>query len=291
LESGRKERLDQLVLERGFAATRAQAHALIRAGEVEVGGVRADKPGALFPRDADVRVRAKLPFVGRGGLKLAGALRAFGVEPRGLVVLDVGASTGGFTDALLQAGARKVYAVDVGYGQLAWPLRNDARVVCLERTDIRALPALPDVPDLAVVDVAFISLRLVLPAVHARLAPNGLCLALVKPQFEAGRAEVGKGGVVRSARVHRAVLEATAAWCLRNGWQVEGVVASAVAGGAGNREFFVRLRRQAATDRHAGATDELPASVAHMITAALGPEDGGDEEASNAGLPPGGLPR
>ncbi|MCE7938647.1 MAG: TlyA family RNA methyltransferase [Chloroflexi bacterium CFX6] len=239
--TARRERLDVLVAERHGIASRARAQALIRAGEVEVDGQIVDKPGHLVNRDARIDLRARPLYVSRGGLKLAHALDRFGIDPRGLACLDVGASTGGFTDVLVQRGARRVYAVDVGWGQLAWGLRGHPAVVVLERTDIRTVAALPEAVDLAVIDVAFISLRLVLPAVQRLLAPDGQVVALVKPQFEAGRASVGRGGVVRDPDVHRAVVHDTVAMSTRAGWRVLGVTASPITGADGNREFLLWL--------------------------------------------------
>jgi 23S rRNA (cytidine1920-2'-O)/16S rRNA (cytidine1409-2'-O)-methyltransferase len=241
-----RERLDVVLVQRGLADTRARAQALIRSGRVSVAGQREDKPGTLIPSDARVEVREPMPYVSRGGYKLAAALDAFGVDPRGLTCLDVGASTGGFTDVLLQRGARRVYAVDVGRGQLAWKLRADERVVSLERTDIRAVRSLPEPVDLAVADVAFISLRLVLPALEALLRPDGRLVALVKPQFEAGRAQVGRGGIVRDPAVHRQVLRDVAGWAAGQGWRLAGAARAAVEGASGNQEFLLFLGRPAA---------------------------------------------
>lgn len=240
-------RLDVLLVERGLFPTRARAQAAILAGAVRVDGRPARKAGERVPPDARVEVVADpLPYASRGGLKLAHALDAFGVDPAGRCCLDVGASTGGFTDVLLRRGARRVYAVDVGYGQLAWRLRQDRRVVVLERTNIRHLSpdALPDRPDLATVDVSFISLRLVLPKLAELLAPPGEVVALVKPQFEAGPAEVGKGGIVRDPAVHLRVLQAVAEAAGGSGFGVFGVLPSPIPGADGNREFFLWLRQE-----------------------------------------------
>ncbi len=236
-----KKRLDLLVVERGLAESREQARALILAGAVRVDSRPVDKPGQTFPTSVTISVERRLPFVSRAGLKLAHALRAFGVDVTGLVAVDVGASTGGFTDCLLQAGARKVYAVDVGYGQLDWRLRQDPRVVVMERTNIRYLEKLPERPDIATVDVSFISLRLVLPAVVRILKPGGRIIALIKPQFEAGRQQVGKGGVVRDPAVHRQVLESLAAWLREQGLALQGLAASPIKGPAGNVEFLALI--------------------------------------------------
>ncbi|MDP3937788.1 MAG: TlyA family RNA methyltransferase [Deltaproteobacteria bacterium] len=233
-----------MLVERGLAESREKARALILAGQVHAGGRRVDKPGILVPGDAELEVRGGLPFVGRGGVKLAGALDALRLDVRGALALDAGASTGGFCDCLLQRGARGVYAVDVGYGQLAWKIRSDPRVTVMDRTNLRHLrpEALPERPDLVTLDLAFISLRTVLPAVRQLLAPGGRVLALVKPQFEVGKGRVGKGGVVRDEGLQResvaAVLEAARALSFSEGGSVE----SPIRGEAGNREFFVLLQ-------------------------------------------------
>ena len=208
-----KQRLDLLLVQRGLVETREQARRLIMAGEVTVDGQVHDKPGQAVATTAELAVRAPLPYVSRGGLKLAAALDDFAMDVGGLVAVDVGASTGGFTDCLLQRGAAKVYAIDVGYGQLAWKLQTDPRVVVLDRTNVRYLEALPggELADLAVIDASFISLALVLPPSLRLLHPQGEVVALIKPQFEAGKDDVGKGGVVRDRRVHRRVLHETVA--------------------------------------------------------------------------------
>ena len=214
------------------------------AGDVLVGDRPVTKPGAEVPADAEVRLRtADSPYVSRGGEKLAGALDAFGLAVRGLVALDVGASTGGFTDCLLQRGARRVIALDVGYGQLAWKLRQDPRVVVIERTNARHLtPALlPEAPDLAVIDVSFISLATVLPAVAGVLAPRGAIIALVKPQFEVGRGRVGKGGVVRAPALRAEAVAGVRAVAERLGFTVRGEAESVLPGPKGNREVFLWL--------------------------------------------------
>ena len=241
----RKTRLDRLLVERGLAPSREQARRLIMAGEVQVSGRVVDKPGRLVPEDAPVEVRRQPRYVSRGGLKLEAALDRFGLDVSGKVAVDVGASTGGFTDCLLQRGAAKVYAVDVGYGQLAWKLRQDPRVIPLERTNIRYLEALPggELADLAVIDASFIGLRLVLPATLRLLKPDGQVIALVKPQFEAGRQDVGKGGVVRDPQVHRRVLEEVAALAQELGLTVAGLTVSPAPGPAGNVEFLIWLTR------------------------------------------------
>jgi len=239
-----KQRLDLLLVQHNLAESREQAQRLIMAGEVTVDGQPADKPGRLVPVAAALAVKAPLPYVSRGGVKLAAALDAFALDVTGRVAVDVGASTGGFTDCLLQRGAAQVYAVDVGYGQLAWKLRSDPRVVVLERTNVRHLPELPGgvLADLAVIDASFIGLALVLPATLRLLRPGGEVVALVKPQFEAGVDAVGKGGVVRDAKVHRRVLEEIVgvAHGLKQG--VAGLIASPLRGPAGNVEFLIWLR-------------------------------------------------
>ena len=232
-----KKRLDVVLVERGLAETRTQAQALVVAGRVP----GYDKPGTQVDEDAELSVDEGPRFVSRGGEKLAHALDVLGVDPAGLDALDVGASTGGFTDVLLQQGAARVIAVDVGYGQLALPLRNDPRVVVLERTNARGLLELPFAPQLVVCDVSFISVRKALPPALQLAAPGWQALVLVKPQFEAGRADVGKGGVVRDREIHRRVLRETADAALEWGGQTVGVVDSGLPGPKGNREFFLHL--------------------------------------------------
>ncbi len=213
------------------------------AGQVYVAHQKRTKAGEQVAVDAPIEVRAGLPYVGRGGLKLAHALDEFGVEVRDLAALDVGASTGGFTDVLLQRGARRVYAIDVGYGQLDYRLRQDPRVVVLERTHIRQLEALPDgaLADCGVVDVSFISLRLVLPAMQRLMQPGGWIIALIKPQFEAGPQDVGKGGVVRDPEVHRRVLAEVLDSAQSLGLAVRGLTRSPITGASGNVEFLAWL--------------------------------------------------
>jgi 23S rRNA (cytidine1920-2'-O)/16S rRNA (cytidine1409-2'-O)-methyltransferase len=236
-----KKRLDVLLVERALVGSRQRAQALILAGDVQVNGSRVDKAGTLVVEDAEITLRAPLKYVGRGGMKLEGALDAFQVDPRGRTCADVGASTGGFTDCLLQRGAARIYAIDVGYGQIAWKLRNDPRVVVMDRVNVRYLEGLPEPVDLAVVDVSFISLTLVLPVVKRLLTPRGEIVALIKPQFEAGRERVGKGGIVRDARVHRAVIEKIARHAAENDLRVRGVCRSPIQGADGNAEFFIHL--------------------------------------------------
>lgn len=240
-----KVRLDQLMVQRGLAETRSKAQALLLAGSVRLNGQPAGKPGTMVDESADLELTAALPYASRGGFKLAHALDAFGLDPQGLVALDVGASTGGFTDVLLQRGATRVYAVDVGYGILDYRLRADPRVIALERTNIRHLEELPPAPtlaDCAVIDVSFISLKLVLPAVQRLIAPEAWVVALIKPQFEAGPGQVGKGGVVRDPATHRVVLREALAGAAELGLTPRGLVRSPITGPAGNVEFLAWLQ-------------------------------------------------
>jgi 23S rRNA (cytidine1920-2'-O)/16S rRNA (cytidine1409-2'-O)-methyltransferase len=237
----KKKRLDVLLVVRDLAETRQRAQALILAGNVRVNQQVVTRAGALVAEDAEITVRAPLPYVSRGGIKLAGALDAFGVNPRDKVCADVGASTGGFTDCLLQRGAARVYAIDVGYGQLAWKLRTDPRVVVMDRVNARYLDALPEPLDLVVIDVSFISLTHILPVAYKLLHAHGECIALIKPQFEAGRHQIGKGGVVHAAEVHRAVLEKIVQFVESHDWHVRGLCRSPITGTDGNVEFFIHL--------------------------------------------------
>lgn len=238
-------RLDTLLAERGLFSSRTRAAASVMAGEVRVGGhgERAQKPGQLVDREVPVAVDERPRFVSRGGVKLSNALESFALDPAGRLCLDVGASTGGFTDCLLQGGARHVVALDVAYGELAWGLRNDDRVTVLERCNARAIDAgaLAYEPDFAVIDVSFISLAKILPAVLACLAPSHDVLAMIKPQFEVGRGNVGKGGVVRDPDDRRAALVAVAAAARGLGASVLGFASSGLPGPKGNRESFVWL--------------------------------------------------
>ncbi len=239
-------RLDQLLVDRGLVETRSRARALVMEGRVFSGERRLDKPGMAVPPDLPLEVRAPRRWVSRGGDKLAHALEVFGLDPSGRIALDVGASTGGFTDVLLQHGARRVYAVDVGYGQLAWKLRQDPRVVVLERTNARALDRrlVPEPVDLVVCDASFISLAKVLPAPLALTAPGAELVALVKPQFEVGRGRVGKGGVVRDPALHaEACARARDFVDAQSGWRVLDIVPSPLLGPKGNREFLLHARR------------------------------------------------
>ena len=237
-----RRRLDQALVERGLATSRQRAQAMVRAGLVSVAGARAGHSDQMVSADQAIELSGTSPYVSRGGEKLAAALDAFGIDPRGRVCLDVGASTGGFTDVLLQRGAVTVIAVDVGYGQLAWRLRQDPRVILLERVNIRHLERLPAAADLAVIDVSFISLRMVLPQVRDLLAPPGEVIALVKPQFEVGKGQVGKGGVVRDPAQHRQVISELSRFAAQMGYAVRGEIESTLLGAKGNREFLLWLR-------------------------------------------------
>lgn len=239
-----KQRLDRLMVERGLTPSREKAQALIMAGQVVVGDHAADKAGQQVSTDAEIRIKGEvLPYVGRGGLKLRKALDEFGVDVSGLAALDVGASTGGFTDCLLQAGARKVFAVDVGYGQLAWKLRQDPQVISLEKTNIRYLAPdqLDEVPAVAVIDASFISLGKVLPAVVGLVRPGGRIIALIKPQFEVGRGDVGKGGIVRDPAAQEKAVAGVRQAATNLGIKVCGVCDSPILGADGNREFLILL--------------------------------------------------
>jgi 23S rRNA (cytidine1920-2'-O)/16S rRNA (cytidine1409-2'-O)-methyltransferase len=238
-----KVRLDTLLLRRGLAESLRSAQSLILAGQVVVEDQVMDKPGGQVRDDAQVEIRERPRYVSRGGFKLEHALARFLVDVADRIAADVGASTGGFTDCLLQHGARKVYAIDVGYGELAWSLRQDPRVEVLERTNIRHLGSLPEPIDLATVDVSFISLALVLPRVGDLLGPGGEIVALIKPQFEAAREKVEKGGVVRDPQVHRVVLETVVGGAVGLGLRVRGLTAAPLRGPAGNVEFFSYLSR------------------------------------------------
>lgn len=241
-----KERLDLALVRRGLAPSRERARALIMAGQVYLGDRLADKPGMLAPLDAEYRIAGDnggLKYASRGGLKLEKALQTFALNPDGLVALDIGASTGGFTDCLLQNGARRVYALDVGRGQLAWTLRNDPRVVVMEHTNMRHITSLPEPMQCAVIDVSFISLRLILPPLVPLLTPDAWVVALVKPQFEAGKAEVDRGsGVISDPAVHTRVVEELQIWIAeKTPFQVRGVTDSPIYGREGNREFLFYL--------------------------------------------------
>ena len=245
----RRQRADLLMVERELAPTRAKAQALILAGKLFTGEVRVDKPGQLLADDAALALRGEdHPWVSRGGLKLAHALAHFSIDPGGAVALDVGASTGGFTDVLLQRGAARVYAVDVGRGQLDWKLRNDPRVIVLERTNARHLTSaqVPEEIDLVVCDASFIGLGTVLPAALALTHPGARLIALIKPQFEVGKARVGKRGVVRDPALHAEVCARIERWLAETmGWHVLGIAESPILGPEGNREFLIAAEREA----------------------------------------------
>ncbi len=240
-----KKRLDVLLVEQGYADSRTKAQAIIMSGNVYVDGQKADKPGISYEESVSLEVRgAVCPYVSRGGLKLEKALRDFGVDPTGYVCSDSGASTGGFTDCLLQKGAKKVFAIDVGYGQLDWKIRSDPRVVVMERTNVRYVTPeqLGEALDLSVIDVSFISLRIVLPVVKTFLRPeSGQVVCLIKPQFEAGKEKVGKKGVVRDPQVHCEVLEDFVALTKETGFAILGLTFSPVKGPEGNIEFLAHL--------------------------------------------------
>jgi 23S rRNA (cytidine1920-2'-O)/16S rRNA (cytidine1409-2'-O)-methyltransferase len=241
-----KARVDQLLVDRGLAGTKAKAHALVLAGVVYSGEQRLDKPGRMVAADTDIEVRgAPHPWVSRGGIKLAHGLKHFGLAAAGKVCLDVGASTGGFTDVLLQGGAARVYAVDVGKGQLDWKLRNDARVVVREGVNARHLTSteVPERLDLIVCDASFIGFEVVLPAALALAKPTAALVALIKPQFEVGPERVGKGGVVRDPALHDEVTARIQTWLAAQGWRVLGVEPSPLLGPAGNREFLLGASR------------------------------------------------
>ena len=241
---GKRERLDKILVERRLVASREEGRGRILAGDVWVNDRPITKAGTLLDEGVAIRIKAALPYVSRGGSKLEKALREFAVEVCGKVVLDVGASTGGFTDCLLAHGASRVYAVDVGYGQLDWKLRNDPRVLVFERTNIRYLKLsdLPRAADLATIDVSFISLRLVLPQVKTLLHSGAPVVALIKPQFEVGKGKVGKGGVVRSREEHQRVIDEISSAAVGLGYQVARVTESPLLGPKGNKEFFIHLQ-------------------------------------------------
>ncbi len=243
--SEKRQRLDRLLVELGLAPNRQRASFMIKAGKILVNGLPAAKAGCLVSKNDRIeRKGADIRYVSRGGLKLEEALKAIEFSLRDRVCLDVGASTGGFTDCLLQHGAARVYAVDVGYGQLAWKLRQDPRVVAIERTNIRHMPpeTIPEPVDLVTIDVSFISLKIVVPAIRVFLKKDARIIALIKPQFEVGRHQVGKGGVVRDPALHARVVDDLSAFFTTLGLLYEGVCPSPILGPKGNREFFIFLR-------------------------------------------------
>lgn len=271
-------RADIRLVELGIAESREKARSLIMAGAVLHGTKRIDKPGATVPEDAQLTVKdGALPFVSRGGLKLNKALEKYNIALNDCVCLDVGASTGGFTDCMLQHGAQKVYAIDVGYGQLAWSLRSDPRVVAIERTNARNMePAwFTETPTFAGVDVSFISIRLILPGLYASLGKEARAVVLVKPQFEAGREKVGKNGVVREATTHEAVLLTSAQEAQRLGFMVERLDFSPITGPKGNIEFLMMLKKSAGNDIKDGTTDlaRMVGQVVREAHEALVPND------------------
>jgi len=237
-----KRRIDVLMVERGLAESRARAQALIMAGEVKVGGDTVNRAGMLVAEDAAIEVLEPDPYVSRGGIKLAHALDQFQLEVKDRVAADIGASTGGFTDCLLQRGAAKVYAVDVGYGQLDYRLRQDPRVAVMERTNARYPIALPEKVDIITIDLSFISARKVIPSVARLLNEDGYIVLLFKPQFEAERKEVGRGGLVKDPALHARVLGRFIAWLVQSSYRLKGLIASPILGASGNREFFILIK-------------------------------------------------
>ncbi|MBN1581261.1 MAG: TlyA family RNA methyltransferase [Anaerolineae bacterium] len=255
-----KTRIDTLLVERNLVSSRSKAQRLVMANQVTVNGQQVTKPGTRVDTDAEIAIVESLPYASRGGFKLEEALDAFRVDATGLVVADVGASTGGFTDCLLQRGARRVYAIDVGYGQLAWTLRQDPRVVVMERTNARYLESLPEPVDLATVDASFISLTLLLPRIAGWLKSEGTVIPLIKPQFEAGKDQVGKGGVIRDPKIHHQVLAHILTWAAENGLPPCGLVRSPLKGPSGNIEFLALLKK---------STSPLPWNHSEAIQAVL----------------------
>lgn len=258
----KKQRLDQLVFDLGFTESRERAKTTIMSGLVFVNGQRVDKPGTAVDPEAKIEVHGEaIPFVSRGGFKLDKALKVFPVDPAGKVCIDCGASTGGFTDVLLQHGARRVYSIDVGYGQLAWKLRTDERVINLERCNLRYISReqIPEELDLAVMDVSFISIRLILPAVKPLLKPDADYICLIKPQFEAGREEVGKKGVVRDRSVHERVIHEILSFASEIGFSVMGLDYSPIRGPEGNIEYICHLKN--------GVYPPIPVDVSAVVTA------------------------
>ncbi|MEZ4525892.1 MAG: TlyA family RNA methyltransferase [Desulfobacterales bacterium] len=244
MKTGKKQRLDQRLVEDGLVQSRERARAMIMAGRVLVDNQSVDKPGTGISPEAVIVLRGEdIPYASRGGLKLEAALRELPLSVKDLVCMDVGASTGGFTDCLLQHGAAKVFAVDVGYGQLAWKLRQDQRVISIERTNIRHMPAeaVPEPVDLITIDASFISLKIVVPAALRFLKPGGRILALIKPQFEVGKGKVGKGGVVRDSQLHQEVIRELRLFFEEIGLMDDGLVPSPVSGPKGNQEFVISL--------------------------------------------------
>ena len=241
-------RLDQALVQRGLFPSRHQAQTAIMAGEVRIDGRVAAKPSDSVQEQNEISVATRSRYVGRGGLKLEGAIEHFGIVCEGKTALDIGASTGGFTDCLLQKGVRKIFAVDVGHGQMAWKIRDDARVITLEKTNARHLSReeIPEPIEICVIDVSFISLTLILPNAFELLTPDGVVLALIKPQFELAREDVARGGIVRSAELHERAQQKIVAFAQTIGTRVVGLVPSSIAGTDGNQEFFICLRKPSA---------------------------------------------
>ncbi len=262
-----KKRLDILVTERGIAESREKAKAVIMAGEIYVNNQKADKAGQSYNEDVNIEFRGKkLKYVSRGGLKLEKAVKEFAIDLNGKTTMDIGASTGGFTDCMLQNGAEKVYSIDVGYGQLAWKLRNDSRVINLERTNMRNVTAeqVPDKIDFFSIDVSFISLKLLLPIAYKLLADDAEAVCLIKPQFEAGREKVGKKGVVRDPAVHIEVVDSIYNFCLNNGFSILGLDFSPVKGPEGNIEYLIYLKKSDEPQSFISFTPEELVEKSHL---------------------------
>lgn len=261
-----KKRLDVLVTERGITDSREKAKAVIMAGEIYVNNQKADKAGQSYEEDVNIEFRGKkLKYVSRGGLKLEKAIKEFDIDLKDKITMDIGASTGGFTDCMLQNGARKVYSIDVGYGQLAWKLRTDERVINLERTNMRNVTQeqVPDKIDFFSIDVSFISLKLLLPVAYELLADNAEAVCLIKPQFEAGRGKVGKKGVVRDPDVHIEVVETIYNFCLNNGYSVYGLDFSPIKGPEGNIEYLIYLKKSDSPESFINFTPEELVKKSH----------------------------
>ena len=273
-----KKRLDLLVVEQGIAETREKAKALIMAGTIYVDNQKADKPGAAYPATTLVELRGKtMPYVSRGGYKLEKAMKSFSLSLLGKTCMDIGASTGGFTDCMLQHGAKKVYAIDVGYGQLAWKLRMDERVINLERTNVRYITKeqVPDPVDFFSVDVSFISLCLVLPAARALMKDHAQAVCLIKPQFEAGREKVGKKGVVKDPKVHEEVIKKIILFAQENGFCVLGLDFSPVKGPRGNIEYLLHLQKEEVVESKDDYSVKAVVEISHKEL------DGGDTDANS----------
>ena len=267
--SVKKERVDVLLVERGLIETREKAKRAIMAGLVYANEMRLDKPGEKIPQDTEITVKGQvMPYVSRGGYKLEKALETFHLDLQDKVMIDIGSSTGGFTDCALQNGAKLSYALDVGYNQLAWKLRQDERVVVMERTNFRYVTPVDlerGLPQFASIDVSFISLKLILPVLKTMLMPNGDVAALIKPQFEAGREQVGKKGIVRDRKVHEAVVEMIVEFALKEGYDVEGLTFSPITGGDGNIEFLIHLKWHGEREK---GENHSPISVEQVVTEA-----------------------